>query len=261
MLGHLEKMTQPSNTHLILIPTYNTGPLVIDVVNHALKHWQPVWVVVDGSTDGSGAALDDLANFQPHLYVLHHTSNKGKGSAILTGIKSAAKRGFTHALTMDADGQHPTQMIKKFMEISSKHPRNVILGKPVFDNKAPIVRVQGRKISNFWANLETLWAGINDSLCGFRVYPIRPLIDVMESCIFARRFDFDAEVVVRMAWQGIPLINREIPVRYLEKNEGGISQFRYMRDNILLTWMHIRLFLGFLVRFPLLVYRRSKNAE
>ncbi len=252
-------MPQPSNTHLILIPTYNTGPLVIEVVNNALKHWQPVWVVVDGSTDGSGTALDDLANLQPHLCILHHSSNKGKGSAILTGIQSAAKRGFTHALTMDADGQHPHQMIREFMEISSKHPQNMILGKPIFDDEAPIARVQGRKISNFWANLETLWAGINDSLCGFRVYPIQPLIDVMESCVFARRFDFDAEVAIRMAWRGIPLINREIPVRYLEKNEGGVSQFRYIRDNTLLTWMHIRLFLEFLVRFPLLVYRRIKN--
>jgi hypothetical protein len=118
------------------------------------------------------------------------------------------------------------------------------------------VRVKGRRISNWWANLETLWWGIHDSLFGFRVYPAAALLDTMQGIRWARRFDFDAETAVRLCWKGLPVINVPIPVRYLTKAGGGVSQFRYVRDNILLTWMHTRLLCGFVLRLPLLVWRR-----
>jgi len=133
-----------------------------------------------------------------------------------------------------------------------------VLGCPVFDADAPRLRVNGRKISNGWANLETLWAGIGDSLYGFRVYPIAPLIDVMRRQLWMRRFDFDAEAVVRLSWRGIRPVNVPAPVRYFRREEGGVSHFNYWRDNVLLTWMHLRLFLGFLWRLPLLAARRLR---
>ena len=253
-------MNTPSSTHLLLIPSYNSGSIVITVVKQALDVWQPVWVVVDGSHDGSAELLQQLARTEPALTILQHTDNQGKGSAVFTGIQAAVQQGFTHVLTMDADGQHPVNKIRTFMSASQVHPDALILGVPIFDEDAPALRVNGRKISNFWANLETLWGGINDSLFGFRIYPIQPLIQVMQSSHFARRFDFDPEVVVRLVWCGLATINLPVPVRYLSSEEGGISQFRYLRDNTLLTWMHIRLFSEFLIRWPTLLWRRIKTA-
>ena len=249
-------MKQVSKTHLLLIPSYNTGPIVLKVVKEALEFWHPVWVVVDGSNDGSEKALLKLAGMEPHLTVIQHPVNMGKGSAVYTGIRAAIKRGFTHVLTMDADGQHSASFIEPFMQASILKPQAMILGKPVFDVSAPAIRVKGRMISNFWANLETLWAGVGDSLFGFRIYPIEPMKAVMDSTSFARRFDFDPEVVVRLAWRGVPIINKPVPVRYLSEVEGGVSHFRYLRDNVLLICMHLRLLCGFLIRLPVLIWRR-----
>ena len=157
---------------------------------------------------------------------------------------------------MDSDGQHPAERIPQFMQSSHEFPEAMVLGEPIFDASAPGLRVKGRKISNWWANLETLWAGIHDSLFGFRVYPIGPLIRVMRRQPWMRRFDFDVEAVVRLSWRGVKPVNLPAPVRYFKAEDGGISHFKYGRDNILLTWMHFRLFLGFLLRLPLLLMRR-----
>ena len=249
-------MQQTSKTHLVLIPTYNTSEIVIDVVKEALRCWQPVYVVVDGSNNGTEKTLVALAKSEAHLTVIQHSENQGKGNAVYTGMLAALENNFTHILTMDADGQHPAAEIKEFMQISSSRPEAMILGSPIFDDDAPALRVNGRKVSNFWANLETLWLGINDSLFGFRIYPIKGLKSVMDATTFARRFDFEPEVAVRMVWKNIPVINQAVPVRYLTAAQGGVSQFRYVRDNTLLTWMHTRLMFGFLLRFPALLWRR-----
>ncbi len=254
-------MKSASRTHLLLIPTYNTGPMLLQVVRQALAVWQPVWVVVDGSDDGSAEALQELAASETQLTVLRHAVNRGKGSAVYTGLQAALKEDFSHVLTMDADGQHPVSAVQSFMEISRQHPLAMVLGEPVFDSSAPAIRVKGRKISNFFGNLETVGAGIHDVLFGFRVYPVKALLEAMDSSSFARRFDFDPEVVVRMAWQGVPVINRPVPVRYLSAEQGGVSQFRYLRDNVLLTWMHGRLLLGMLLRLPVLLWRKLRNSR
>jgi hypothetical protein len=143
-----------------------------------------------------------------------------------------------------------------FMAASAANPQAMVLGEPVFDASAPTIRIKGRKISNWWANLETLWSGIHDSLFGFRVYPITPLLRVMRSSLWMRRFDFDVEAVVRLSWGGLPAINLPAPVRYFSPEEGGVSHFNYWRDNVLLTSMHSRLFAGFLLRLPFLGIRR-----
>ena len=132
----------------------------------------------------------------------------------------------------------------------------MVLGRPVFDASAPLLRVRGRRVSNWWTNLETLGAGVDDSLFGFRVYPVEALIAVMRGQPWMRRFDFDTEAVVRLAWRGVTPINLGAPVKYLTLEEGGVSHFRYGRDNLLLTWMHLRLMLEFALRLPWLVWRR-----
>lgn len=252
-------MPSPSATHLILIPSYNPGAKVLETVRTARAHWNPVWVVTDGSTDGTPDLLQSLAAEDSGLKVIKLSANVGKGAAVLHGLDQAAAVGFTHALTMDSDGQHPAELIGAFMSESMRHPGRMILGMPVFDASAPSLRVKGRKVSNWWANLETLWSGIGDSLFGFRVYPIDALRTVMHRQIWMRRFDFDAEAVVRLCWRGVKPVNLAAPVRYFTPAEGGVSHFRYWRDNVLLTWMHARLFFGFIVRLPLLLLRKMRG--
>jgi glycosyltransferase involved in cell wall biosynthesis len=248
-----------SATHLVIIPSYNPGPNVYATVRAALEQWNPVWMVIDGSTDDSAQRLQAIAADNPALRVLVMPRNRGKGAAVLHGLRAASAAGYTHALTMDSDGQHPAGCIREFMQASLSHPSCMVLGRPVFDASAPSLRVKGRRISNWWANLETLWAGIGDSLYGFRVYPIGALVAVMRRQLWMRRFDFDAEAVVRLCWRGIVPINLEAPVRYFRREEGGVSHFNYWRDNALLSWMHFRLFIGFLIRLPLLAGRRLRE--
>ena len=250
-----------SATHLVLIPSYNAGVKLRDTLHAARAHWSPVWVVVDGSTDGSADWLRAQAAQDPGLRVIVLPENRGKGAAVLHGVELAAREGFTHALTMDSDGQHPAELIEQFMHASQAAPQAMVLGVPQFGAEAPRIRVLGRKVSNGWANLETLGAGIGDSLFGFRVYPIAPLIRVMRGQRFMRRFDFDPEAAVRLAWAGVPPVNLPARVRYFSADEGGVSHFKYLRDNTLLTWMHTRLFLGFLMRLPILLGRRLLSSS
>lgn len=240
---------------IVLIPSYNTGALLPVTVGAALATGAAVRVVIDGSTDGSAALLEPLRASAPELRITQLARNSGKGSAVLQGLRESLAEGFTHVLCMDADGQHPASRIAAFFELSRRHPEAAVFGRPVFDASAPALRVNGRKISNFWANLETLGWGIDDSLFGMRLYPAAPLLEVFESTCFARRFDFDPEVAVRLAWKGVPIVNLPTPVRYLSREEGGVTQFRYLRDNALLTWMHTRLFFGFVLRLPWLALR------
>lgn len=249
-------MKAPSRSHLVLIPSYNPGPKVYDTVRAARVQWNPVWVVVDGSADDTPAGLAAVAAQDAGLRVIVLPENRGKGAAVLHGIELAAEQGYTHALTMDSDGQHPAEMIAQFMAASAANPDCMVLGLPRFDASAPSLRVKGRRISNWWANLETLWSGIGDSLFGFRVYPIEPLRRIMRKQRWMRRFDFDPEAAVRLSWAGVKPVNLSAPVSYFRADEGGVSHFNYLRDNALLSWMHTRLFLGFVLRLPMLLARR-----
>lgn len=252
-------LVERSATHLVLIPSYNPGPIVYETVHGARRFWNPVWVVVDGSTDGTAEGLRKLAQDDAGLRVIVLPRNAGKGAAVLHGITLAAAEGYTHALTMDSDGQHSAQSLPEFMARSKSEPRAVVLGVPIFDASAPWERVAGRKISNWWANVETLGKGIGDSLYGLRVYPIADLAAVMRRQPWMRGFDFDPEAAVRLLWRGLPAVNVPAPVRYLKPEEGGVSHFNYWRDNVLLTWMHTRLVLEFVVRLPLLLWRKARR--
>lgn len=199
--------------------------------------WAPVWVVVDGSTDGSDAALNDDAE----LRVLRLPVNRGKGAAVRHGLMEAQVAGFTHALVMDADGQHPARLIGDFMRISAGEPEAVVSGQPEFGSDAPWIRVQWRRLSN----LAGRWlAGrqIGDTLYGFRVYPIDALLEVMTHSRGMNGFDFDPEALIRLVWSGRRVLQVAAPVRYLTVEQGGVSHFRYIRDNFLLARMYLRLF-------------------
>jgi glycosyltransferase involved in cell wall biosynthesis len=238
---------------LVLIPSYNSGPLLAETVAAARAAWSPVWVVVDGSTDGSDALLPAEA---PGFRVLRLPRNRGKGGAVLAALEQALVEGFSHALVMDSDGQHPPGRIAAFMAASAAAPGAMVLGRPLFGRDAPLLRVYWRRVSNLLCGVETLGAGIADSLFGFRVYPIAPLLRAMGQSRFARRFDFDPEVAVRLCWLGVRPLALDAPVRYPARADGGISHFRYGRDNLLLAFMHLRLLGGLLVRLPTLLARR-----
>jgi glycosyltransferase involved in cell wall biosynthesis len=231
---------------------------VFETVQGARAQWNPVWVIVDGSTDGTGEKLARMADEDPGLRVLVRSRNYGKGAAVLYGLRAAISLGFTHALVMDSDGQHPADRIAAFMAASQAAPEAMVLGEPVFDAHAPRLRVNGRKVSNWWVNVETLWMGVHDSLFGFRVYPIAPLLRVMRFQPWMRRFDFDAEAVVRLCWAGVRPLNLPAKVEYFRADDGGVSHFNYWRDNVLLTWMHARLFGEFLLRLPVLLAHRGR---
>jgi glycosyltransferase involved in cell wall biosynthesis len=238
-----------TETHLVLIPSYNTGRVLLPTVTGALRHWPAIWVVVDGSTDGSAVPLADLCQTQPGLRVIHRAQNGGKGAAVFDGLREAASHNFTHVLVMDADGQHPARSIPEFMHISKQHRQAMVLGAPLFDASAPRIRVIWRKISNFLTRLETT-SEISDSLFGFRVYPLADLLAVMQTNHRMRGFDFDPEAIVRLSWRGIAAINHPAPVRYFAVKEGGVSHFRYGRDNLLLAAMHARLLATRIARLP-----------
>ena len=263
MNGPMNGPATASRTHLVVIPSYDTGPLLLPTVAAARAAWAPVWVVVDGSTDGSHHPLRGIAD--PGFRLIELPANRGKGAALRAALEAAAAAGFTHALAMDADGQHPADRIPDFMAASATRPGAMILGTPVFGPEAPALRVKGRRVSNGWAGLETLWTTrggepIRDSLFGFRVYPVAPLLAVMRRTPWGmRRYDFDAEAAVRLAWRGTPAVNLPAAVRYVPREEGGVSHFRYLRDNVLLTAMHTRLVFGFLARLPVLAWRRWRG--
>jgi glycosyltransferase involved in cell wall biosynthesis len=247
-----------SSTHLVILPSYNTGPRLRDVIVEVLAHWQPVLVAIDGSTDGSERPLLALAKTEPGLNVLVLPRNSGKGAAVLAGAAWARERGYTHALTMDADGQHVAEHIAEFMEISQAQPDALVLGRPIFPANIPRERLHGRKISVALVHAALLGRGIDDPLFGFRIYPIAPLLEELGARETGRRYDFDTEAAVRLCWRGVRPLNIPAPVRYFSKAEGGVSHFHYVRDNLTLAGMHSRLIGGMLLRVPTLLRHRRR---
>ena len=246
-------------SHCVIIPSYNSGSLLEPTLRAVLSSGTPVILVVDGSNDGSDKCADVIQVETDTLTVLRLPANHGKGEAVLRGFRAATARGFTHALVFDADGQHASEDVLKILSLSRSHPEAMILGVPLFGPEAPALRVNGRKLGNWWTNVETLWGGIEDSLFGFRVYPIQASIQVLESIRGGRRFDFETQLAVRLYWQGVPAIGFPSPVIYLKKGVGGVSHFHYVRDNLLLVWTHALLCLQALAMLPRLIRLRKYN--
>lgn len=247
-----------STTHLVILPSYNSGPKLVAVAADVLARWRPVMVVIDGSTDDSEKPLLALARSEPDLRLIVLPKNLGKGAAALAGAAAARRKGFTHALVMDADGQHPADHIAEFMTASTAQPEALVLGRPIFPTNVPAARLHGRKLSVGLVAFEIFGRGIDDPLFGFRVYPLEPLLAVLGPRRTGRRYDFDTEAAVRLFWAGVAPLNLAAPVRYFDRAAGGVSHFRYGRDNARLVWMHTRLIAELLLwRWPQVVrFRR-----
>lgn len=237
-----------SATHAVVIPSYNTGPILERTVTEACRAWNPVWLFIDGSTDGAYEVFLKEPERWPELKVFVCAVNRGKGATALWAAEECRKAGLTHMLLMDADGQHPADYIEPFMKASQADPEATIMGQPDFGPDAPFIRLAGRQLSIGLTQLETLWGGIADPLFGFRVYPVAPLLEAFAKSPSGRRYDFDPEAAVRLFWAGVPPVKLRAPVRYVSREEGGVSHFHYLRDNVTMICLHTRLLPLFLLR-------------
>jgi len=214
----------------------------------------PVIVVDDCSPEASYASLEQqVQGFQSQVTVIRHPENRGKGAAVQTGFVTACKAGYTHAIQIDADGQHNLGDVAGLMAESGRHPAAVICGEPRFDRSVPSFRFYARYLTLVLCWIETLSLQIRDAMCGLRIYPLDSIVPLCENARIGARMDFDPEIIVRVVWSGIELRFMPIEVIY---PEDGRSHFRYVRDNIRISWMHTRLIFGMLLRLPVLLTRQ-----
>jgi predicted LPLAT superfamily acyltransferase len=237
----------------IVVPLYDHGDTLSGVVAELAVHELPIIIVDDGSGESTKRAAAAVAANSALIDLVTLPDNTGKGSAVMAGLRRAAERGFTHAIQVDADGQHELADLPRLVEVSRSEPRALVSGIPIYDDSIPKSRLYGRYFTHVWVWIETLSLQITDTMCGFRVYPVAPCIALMDSVSLGRRMDFDTEIVVRLNWRGVPFIGVPTTVVY---PEGGISHFDAWRDNLYISWMHTRLFFGMLLRSPLLIARR-----
>lgn len=220
-----------------IIPTYENPTTVGKVAARVREYIDDVFVIDDGSSEPGRAAVASLQD-AGIATVLHRAHNGGKGAAMADGFALAHERGFTHALQIDADGQHDCADIPRFLEACRKNPNALIAGQPVFDETAPKSRKRARKITHVLCAIEVGSLKLGDPLCGFRVYPIEASLATRTP---AMKMDFDPEIAVRLFWSGTPIVKLTVKVRYFTAAEGGVSHYRLVQDTALIGWMHVRL--------------------
>ncbi|HEY6644555.1 glycosyltransferase family 2 protein [Povalibacter sp.] len=236
----------------VVIPVYNHERAIGAVLERVSVHGLHVILVDDGSNESCARELDRLSG-RPAVTLQRHPTNRGKGAAVITGMRAARERGFTHALQVDADGQHALADIPRFLDEARAHPRSVICGRPVFDASIPGVRYYGRYLTHGMVWLETLSLEIRDSMCGFRLYPLEVIAPLLEPGRIGARMDFDTDIIVRLHWRGVA--TRWVDTRVTYPID-GVSHFRMLADNLRMISLHVRLTIGMLVRSPVLVWRR-----
>jgi glycosyltransferase involved in cell wall biosynthesis len=235
-----------------IIPVYNHETTVPAVVEALLANGLPCILVDDASSPACAAVLEQLAR-RERTFLVKLTANQGKGAAVMAGFREASRLGFSHALQVDADGQHDLSDIETFIEASRTYPQALICGYPQYDASVPKGRLYGRYLTHVWVWINTLSLQIPDSMCGFRVYPLPPTLALIDSVKIGRRMDFDTDIIVRLAWRNLPMHWLKTKVHY---PKDGISHFHLFHDNVLITSMHTRLFFGMLLRAPMLLWRR-----
>jgi len=239
---------------VVVVPVYNHGGQVPALVEAVVSFGLPCIVVDDGSDATCAAQLDAVAAGHPQKATLvRHEKNRGKGAAVLTGFERARADGFTHALQIDADGQHAVDDVPAFVALARQHPTSLVAGQPKFDGSIPRSRLYLRYLTHAMVSLNTLNFSLRDAMCGLRVYPLGAVLDLASRVRLGQRMDFDIDVMVRLDWAGVPIVLKTTPVRY---PRGGVSHFRLVADNTLITRVHTKLFLGMLWRAPRLLLRR-----
>jgi len=242
----------------IIIPVYNHGPAVGAVVESLAPLGRMIIIVDDGSDSETKSCLQKICSSCPTVVPVILRKNSGKGAAVFAGVKKAEELGLTHVLQIDADGQHDCGRAGFFLEESAAHPDAVICSYPVYDGTVPASRRHGRIIANTWAKIVTLSSQIKESMLGFRVYPVKPVLSLYGNSYIDSRMGFDIEILVRLVWKNTPLIFHPVGVTY---PADGISHFRPVRDNIRISWVFTRLCCGMLIRLPILLSRVIRHTR
>ncbi|AZD52370.1 glycosyltransferase family 2 protein [Pseudomonas chlororaphis subsp. aurantiaca] len=235
-----------------VIPVYNHEAAVPAVVDALLASGLPCVLVDDASSPACAAVLEQLAE-REQVFLVKLAVNQGKGGAVMAGLREASRLGFSHALQVDADGQHDLRDVDNFIATSRAHPEALVCGYPQYDASVPKGRFYARYLTHVWVWINTLSLQIPDSMCGFRAYPLPPVLALIDSVKIGRRMDFDTDILVRLAWRNQPMRWLPTQVRY---PVDGLSHFRLFHDNLLISSMHARLFFGMLLRAPLILWRR-----
>ncbi len=236
----------------VVIPVYNHEHAIAQVVNEVQRQGYPCILVNDGSTNHCRAVLESLV-CDDQVILVNLAQNSGKGVAVTVGLKEALRRGFSHAIQIDADGQHDLQDLDTFAATAKQFPDHLVSGYPRYDETIPKSRLYGRYLTHVWVWINTLSLQIQDSMCGYRVYPLARMVPLIESRPLGQRMDFDPEVLVRAHWQGVPMRWIETRVTY---PLDGVSHFDVWRDNVLISRMHAKLFFMMLWQLPRLLARR-----
>jgi glycosyltransferase involved in cell wall biosynthesis len=237
----------------VVIPVFNHEHAVASVVDSVRAHGLPVLLVDDGSRPACTHELQRLSKLGD-ITLLRHDFNRGKGAAVCTGLRAARQRGFTHAVQVDADGQHTLGDIRRFIDEARAHPGSLVCGAPLFDADMPRSRRYGRSLNHVVVWLQTLSFDVVDSMCGFRVYPLEPTLTLLDQQRLGRRMDFDIEILVRLHWRDVPM--RWLPTRVAYPPD-GVSHYRLFFDNVHVVGLHLRLFVEMLVRMPVLLWKKS----
>lgn len=238
-----------------VVPVYNHERSLPVVVRALLAEDLPCVIVDDASSPAAAKIIDELAK-HPSVHLLRHSHNQGKGAAVTSGLREAARLGFSHALQVDADGQHDLGRVALFLDRASQAPDALICGYPEYDSSVPKGRLYARYLTHVWVWINTLSLSIRDSMCGFRVYPLGPTLTLLNDTALGKRMDFDTEILVRLHWREQPMVWLPAHVHY---PADGVSHFRLWRDNLLISSMHARLFGGMLLRAPALLWRRWRG--
>ncbi|GHV83858.1 hypothetical protein AGMMS50212_11980 [Spirochaetia bacterium] len=241
----------------VIIPLYNHGTTIKPLIETLQKHLScPVIIVDDGSDSITKQYLNIISNEYTDIIIMAHNKNRGKGAAFSTGIKIAKSMNLTHALQIDADGQHDASAAVVFFELAGENPAALICGFPDYDESVPKSRKNGRVVANTWAKIVTLSSAIKDSMCGFRVYPVEETCYVIDHSYIDNRMAFDIDILVHLYWNNCPVIFHSVMVTY---PKDGISHFHIIRDNSRITAVFTRLFFGMIARLPMLIMRHIKN--
>lgn len=237
----------------VIIPVYNHKDAIGRVVEKLKPLGLSCLLINDGSSADCTATLQQIVETEASWVTLYERpENGGKGAAVIDGFQLAIKKGFSHAIQIDADGQHKLEDISRFIVASEQYPQHLILGQPLFDASVPKKRLYGRQFTNLWIWINTLSFAIVDGMCGFRCYPLAATAQLLKANTLGQRMDFDIDIVVRLYWQGVDMVNIQTDVRY---PLDGVSHFQLLHDNILISRKHAQLFFGMLWRIPKLIKR------
>lgn len=247
-----------STRYCIVIPNYNHAQVIDDTVSKLQKYALPIILVDDGSDSETQQVLLQVEKDYSNVTLFRREQNGGKGAAVNSGLMLASEMQMTHALQIDADGQHDLNDIEVMLQESHAYPESLISGQPQYDQSISKGRYYGRYLTHVWVHIESLSLSLKDSMCGFRVYPVQEYVDLASTVTLGKRMDFDIEVMVRLYWKGVNV--RFIPTK-VHYPENGISHFNLWNDNWLITKMHTKLFFGMLLRSPMLLSRKLSKSS